>query len=100
MIPAGSFFAVAVILFGLGVVAFFVRKDLPTQFLAVEVMLNAANLAFLALAKPAHAANAQTVVFFVITVAAAEAAVGLAVILVVFRRRKSVRGEDLRTLKG
>jgi NADH-quinone oxidoreductase subunit K len=100
MIPAGSFFAVAAILFGLGVVAFFVRRDLPTQFLAVEVMLNAANLAFLALAKPARAADAQAVVLFVITVAAAEAAVGLAVILVVFRRRRTVRGEDLRTLKG
>ncbi|MDD8025989.1 MAG: NADH-quinone oxidoreductase subunit NuoK [Acidobacteriota bacterium] len=100
MIPAGWFFAVAAILFGLGVTAFFVRRDLPTQFLAVEIMLNAANLAFLALAKPASAAAAQTIVLFIITVAAAEAAVGLAVILVVFRRRKSVRSEDLRILKG
>ncbi len=100
MIPAGAFFAVAAILFALGILAFFVRRDLVTQFLAVEVMLNAANLAFLALADPAHAADAQAAVFFVITVAAAEAAVGLAVVLVVFRRRKSVRGEDLRTLKG
>jgi len=100
MIPAGWFLAVAVILFGLGVIAFFVRKDLPSQFLAVEIMLNAGNLAFLALAKPAFAADAQAAVFFVITVAAAEAAIGLAVILVVFRRRRTVRSEDLRTLKG
>jgi NADH-quinone oxidoreductase subunit K len=100
MIPAGWFFAVAALLFSLGVVAFFVRRDLPTQFLAVEVMLNAANLAFLSLAKPASAAAAQVVVLFVITVAAAEAAIGLAVILVVFRHRKSVRSEDLRILRG
>ena len=100
MIPAGHFFAVAALLFVLGVVGFFVKKDLIMQFMSVEVMLNAANLAFLALAPRAKAADAQAVVFFVITVAAAEAAVGLAVILVVFRRRKSVRTEDLRGLKG
>ena len=100
MIPAGHFFIVAVVLFALGVIAFFVKKDLIMQFMSVEVMLNAANLAFLALAPRAKAAGAQAVVFFVITVAAAEAAVGLAVILVVFRRRKSVRTEDLRGLKG
>jgi NADH-quinone oxidoreductase subunit K len=100
MIPPGHFFAVAVILFVLGIIAFFVKKDLISQFMSVEVMLNAANLAFLALAKASKAADAQAVVFFVITVAAAEAAVGLAIILVIFRRRKSIRSEDLNTLKG
>jgi NADH-quinone oxidoreductase subunit K len=100
MIPAGPVFVVAAVLFALGAVSFFVKKDLIMQFMSVEVMLNAANLALLALAPRAAAADAQVAVFFVITVAAAEAAVGLAVILVVFRRRKSVRTEDLRGLKG
>lgn len=100
MIPAGHFFIVAAILFVLGVAAFFVKRDLITQFMSVEVMLNAANLAFLALAKAQRAADAQAVVFFVITVAAAEAAVGLAIILVIFRRRKSIRSEDLDSLQG
>jgi NADH-quinone oxidoreductase subunit K len=100
MIPAGHFFVVAAVLFVLGAVAFFVKKDLIMQFMSVEVMLNAANLAFLSLAPRIHFAEAQAVVFFVITVAAAEAAVGLAIILVVFRRRKTVRTEDLSRLKG
>jgi NADH-quinone oxidoreductase subunit K len=100
VIPAGHFFIVAVILFVLGIAAFFVKKDLISQFMSVEVMLNAANLAFLALAPRALAVDAQVVVFFVITVAAAEAAVGLAIILVVFRRRKSVKTEDLSSLRG
>jgi NADH-quinone oxidoreductase subunit K len=100
MIPAGWFLSVAVLLFGLGLAAFFIRRDLTTQFLAVEVMLNAGNLAFLALAGSARAAEAQAVVLFIITVAAAEAAVGLAILLVVFRRRKAVRGEDLTGLRG
>ena len=100
MIPAGHFFIVSAVLFVLGAAGFFIKKDLIMQFMSVEVMLNAANLAFLALAPRASAAEAQTVVFFIITVAAAEAAVGLAIILVVFRRRKSVRTEDLSGLKG
>jgi len=100
MIPTGHFFIVAAVLFVLGATAFFVKKDLISQFMSVEVMLNAANLAFLALVPRAKIAEAQAVVFFVITVAAAEAAVGLAIILVIFRRRKSVRTEDLNGLKG
>jgi NADH-quinone oxidoreductase subunit K len=100
MIPAGHFFIVASVLFVLGAAAFFVKKDLISQFMSVEVMLNAANLAFLALAPRGRMADAQAVVFFIITVAAAEAAVGLAIILVIFRRRKSVRTEDLNGLKG
>jgi NADH-quinone oxidoreductase subunit K len=100
MIPAGWFLVVSGCLFVLGVIAFFVKKDLITQFMAVEVMLNAANLAFLALSRAAGFADAQVIVFFVITVAAAEAAVGLAIVLVVFRKKKSIKTEDLRSMKG
>jgi len=100
MIPASWFFALSALMFVLGVVAFFVKKDLLLQFLAVEVMLNAANLAFLALAKSRGFGDAQVIVFFVITVAAAEAAVGLAVILLVFRKKKSIKSEDVRSMKG
>ncbi len=87
-------------LFVLGVVAFFVKRDLLTQFMAVEIMLNAANLAFLGLARGAEQAEAQAIIFLVMTVAAAEAAVGLAIILLVFRRKKSIASEDFRMLKG
>jgi NADH-quinone oxidoreductase subunit K len=100
MIPASAFFALAIVLFGLGVLAFFVKRDLLTQFMAVEVMLNAGNLAFLALAKVSGKAEAQVIVFFVLTVAAAEAVVGMAIVLYVFRRKKTVRTEDINELKG
>jgi len=100
MIPASAFFYVAAALFVLGVLAFFVKKDLLTQFMAVEVMLNAGNLAFLALAKALGKAEGQVIVLFVITVAAAEAVIGLAVIVLVFRQRRSVQTDDLRDLRG
>ena len=100
MIPAGWFLALSIALFALGIVAFFVKRDLITQFMAVEVMLNAGNLAFLALTKALGRADGQAVVLFVITVAAAEAVIGLAIILLVFRQRKSIRTDDLKELKG
>ena len=100
MIPSAAFLLLAVVLFILGIVAFFVKKDLLTQFMAVEVMLNAGNLAFLALAKALGRADGQAVVLFVITVAAAEAVIGLAIIVLVFRQRKSIRTEEIKELKG
>ena len=100
MIPSSAFVILAVVLFALGVLAFFVKRDLLTQFMAVEVMLNAANLAFLALAKASGKAEAQVIVFFVLTVAAAEAVVGMAIVLLVFRRKKTVRSEDISEMKG
>jgi NADH-quinone oxidoreductase subunit K len=68
--------------------------------MAVEVMLNAGNLALLSLAKTLGRADGQMVVLFVITVAAAEAVIGLAIIVLVFRQRKSVRTDDLKGLGG
>ena len=100
MIPPAAFFLLAALLFALGVLAFFVKKDLLTQFMAVEIMLNAANLAFLALAKAAGKADGQAIVLFVITVAAAEAVIGLAIIVLVFRQRRAIRTDDLKDLKG
>ena len=100
MIPPSAFFYLAVLLFALGVLAFFVKKDLLTQFMAVEIMLNAGNLAFLALAKALGKAEGQAIVLFVITVAAAEAVIGLAIIVLVFRQRKSVQSDELRELRG
>jgi len=100
VIPPPAFLLLAVFLFALGVVAFFVKKDLLTQFMAVEVMLNAGNLAFLALAKASGLADGQVIVLFVITVAAAEAVIGLAIIVLVFKGRRNVRTDDLNGLKG
>ena len=100
MIPVSYFIALSIILFALGAIAFFVKKDLITQFLAVEIMLNAANLALIAFAKNAGSLDGQIIVFFVITVAGAEAAVGLAIILLIFKQKKSIMTEDINLMKG
>lgn len=100
MIPLSYFLILSVILFVLGAIAFFVKRDLITMFMAVEVMLNAANLAFIAFARSANSIDGQIIVFFIITVAAAEAAVGLAIILLIFRQKKTVKSEDIKLMKG
>jgi NADH-quinone oxidoreductase subunit K len=100
VIPPAAFFILAAVLFVLGVLAFFFKKDLLTQFMSVEVMLNAGNLAFLALAKSLGKAEGQVIVLFVITVAAAEAVIGLAIIVLVFRQRKTIQTDELKDLKG
>ena len=100
MIPASAFVYLSVVLFALGVLAFFIKKDLLTQFMAVEVMLNAGNLAFLALARVLGKADGQVIVLFVITVAAAEAVIGLAIIVLVFRQRKTIQTDEFKDLKG
>lgn len=100
MIPTGYFLTLGIILFVLGAVAFFVKRDLITQFMAIEIMFNAANLVFIAFAKAASNIDGQVIVFFIITVAASEAAVGLAIILLVFRQKKTIKSEDLQSMKG
>jgi len=100
VIPPSAFFLLAAVLFVLGVLAFFIKKDLLTQFMAIEVMLNAANLAFLALARTLGKAEGQLIVLFIITVAAAEAVIGLAIIVLIFRQRKSIQTDALKDLKG
>ncbi|MCK4557926.1 MAG: NADH-quinone oxidoreductase subunit NuoK [Candidatus Aminicenantes bacterium] len=100
MIPPNYFLILSIILFALGVLAFFIKKDLITMFMAVEVMLNAANLAFLSLARSANSIDGQVIVFFIITVAASEAAVGLAIILLIFRQKKTIKTEDIKLMKG
>jgi len=100
MIPAAFFLVLSIVLFALGVAAFFIKRDLITMFMAVEIMLNAANLAFLTFAKSSASLDGQVIVLFVITVAAAESAVGLAIILLVFKRKKSIQSDDLNIMKG
>jgi NADH-quinone oxidoreductase subunit K len=100
MIPTHYFLILSAVLFAMGTVGFLIKKDLITQFMCVEVMLNAANLAFIAFARSASSLNGQIIVFFIITVAAAEAAVGLAIILLVYRQKKSIKTEDSSLMKG
>ena len=100
MIPANYFLVLSILLFVMGAVAFFIKRDLITMFMSIEIMLNAANLAFITLARSANSLDGQIIVFFVITVAAAEAVVGLAIILLIFRQRKTIKSEDIKLMKG
>jgi NADH-quinone oxidoreductase subunit K len=86
-------------LFVLGLAGVIVRRNLLVIYMSLELMLNAANLALVAFSRFTDNLDGQVFVFFVITVAAAEVAVGLALIVAVFRRRHTAHVEDLRTLK-
>ena len=100
MIPASWFLILAALLFAMGVAAFLLKRDLVSMVLAVEVMLNAANLAFLTFARSAGSLDGQVVVLFVVTVAAAEAAAGSAIVILFFRTKRSVRRDAADIMKG
>jgi NADH-quinone oxidoreductase subunit K len=87
------------VLFAIGTAGVFVRRNLITILLSVEIMLNAVNLTFVAFGRSLGTVDGQIIVFFVMTVAAAEAAVGLAIIIALFRHRESLNPEAFTTLK-
>jgi NADH-quinone oxidoreductase subunit K len=91
--------ALSALLFTIGVVGVLTRRNAIIIFMCVELMLNAVNLSFVALST-LYGATGQVFVIFVMTVAAAEAAVGLAIIIAIFRHRQSVNLEDINLLKG
>ncbi|HUN22952.1 MAG TPA: NADH-quinone oxidoreductase subunit NuoK [Anaerolineales bacterium] len=100
MIPTSYFIILSAILFTLGAIGVLVRRNAIVIFMAIELMLNAANLAFVAFARQFGAENGQVLVFFVMTVAAAEVAIGLALIVAIFRNKQSINIDDLHELKG
>ena len=90
----------AAALFGIGTVGVMVRRNPLVMFMCVELMLNAVNLSFVALAKTLGDIGGQTTVFFVMVVAAAEVVVGLGIIVAILRRRPNATADDLVELKG
>jgi NADH-quinone oxidoreductase subunit K len=90
----------ASMLFTIGAVGLLIRKNTLVMFMCIELMLNAANLTFVAYAHAMNDANGQAIVFFTLVVAAAEVAVGLAIIVAIFRRRQDVTADDVDLLKG
>jgi NADH-quinone oxidoreductase subunit K len=90
---------VSVLLFSLGLLGVLTRRNLLIIYMSLEVMLNAANLALVAFSRFRHDLNGQVMVFFVITVAAAEVAVGLALIVALYRQRQTAHVEDLKSLR-
>jgi NADH-quinone oxidoreductase subunit K len=100
MIPLAWPLTLSAILFTIGVVGVLVRRNVLIIFMSVELMLNAGNLAFVAFAREMHSLDGQVFVFFVMTVAAAEVAVGLAIIVNLFRLRETVFVDEINLLKG
>ncbi len=100
MVPLSHYLALSVILFVLGVAGFIIRRNVITIFMSIELMLNAVNLAFVTFSRYLGDLKGQLFVFFVIVVAAAEAAVGLAIIIALYRTRESLSIDDLDSMKG
>jgi NADH-quinone oxidoreductase subunit K len=100
MVPANSYLALAAFLFGLGLAGVLVKRNMLVVFMCIELMLNAANLTFLAFARQSGNLNGHAIAFFVMAVAAAEAAVGLAIVIAVFRTRGTLNVDEVKTLKN
>lgn len=99
MVPLSYYLILSAILFVLGIVGFLFKRNLITVFMSVELMLNAVNLSFVALSYYFRQLDGQIFVFFVMVVAAAEAAVGLAIIIAVYRNRQSLNVDDMDRLR-
>ena len=99
VVPISWYLLLSAILFGLGVIAFVFKRNIITIFMSIELMLNAVNLAFVAFARARNQLDGLVFVFFVIVVAAAEAAVGLAIVIMLARNRESLNVERNNLLK-
>ncbi len=99
-VTIGWYVALSAVLFSIGALGVLVRRNAIIIFMSIELMLNSANLAFVAFARHLNDLDGQIFVFFVITVAAAEVAVGLALIVAIFRTKRSINIDELHLLKG
>jgi NADH-quinone oxidoreductase subunit K len=100
MLPVQYYLGLSIILFTLGTLGVLIRRNAIIVFMSVELMLNAANLAFVAYARMHESMSGQVFVFFVMAVAAAEVAVGLALIVAIFRTKHSINIDQMNSLKG
>jgi NADH-quinone oxidoreductase subunit K len=99
MVPISYHLILSGILFAIGAMGVILRRNIIVIFMAVELMLNAVNLSFVAFARHLGSMDGQLIVFFVMAVAAAEAAVGLAIILAVFRNKETVNADELNLMR-
>ncbi|QSV46565.1 NADH-quinone oxidoreductase subunit NuoK [Geobacter benzoatilyticus] len=99
MVPLHSYLILSAILFSIGTIGVLIRRNAIVIFMCVEMMLNAVNLTFIALSKHLGSIDGQVFVFFVMTVAAAEAAVGLALMIAFYKNRESIDVEDVNLMK-
>jgi len=99
VIPLSHYLIVSAVLFAIGTAGVFLRRNLITILLSIEIMLNAVNLTFIAFGRQFGRLDGQIIVFFVMTVAAAEAAVGLAIVIGLYRHRESLNPDAFTLLK-
>ena len=100
MVPVDYYIILSAILFSIGALGVLSRRNPLIIFMSIELMLNAANLAFVAFARVYNTFSGQIFVFFVIAVAAAEVAVGLALIVEIFKSRRNINIDEMNSLKG
>jgi NADH-quinone oxidoreductase subunit K len=100
MLPITYYLGLSIILFTIGTLGVLIRRNAIVIFMSIELMLNAANLAFVAYAMYWQSLNGQIFVFFIMTVAAAEVAIGLALIVTIFRTKASIDVDQISMLKG
>ena len=99
-VPLAWYLILSVVLFSLGVAGFLIRRNIITVFMSIELMLNAVNLSFVAFSYQLRQVDGHIFTFFVMVVAAAEAAVGLAIILTVFKNRGSLEIDEVSSMKN
>jgi NADH-quinone oxidoreductase subunit K len=97
--PLAWYLVLSAVLFALGIAGFLFRKNIITIFMSIELMLNAVNLSFIAFSYQLKLVNGHIFAFFVMVVAAAEAAVGLAIILTVFKNRETLNVDEVNSMK-
>ncbi len=100
MVSTSTYLVVGAILFTLGALGVLIRRDPLVIFMSIEMMLNAVNLTLVALARHLHSMDGQIFVFFVMTVAAAEVVIGLAIIVSIFRTQDTIDVDTVHTMKG
>jgi NADH-quinone oxidoreductase subunit K len=99
MVPLNYFLVLSALLFAIGTAGVFLRRNLITVLLSIEIMLNAVNLTFVAVGRYLGSVDGQIITFFVMTVAAAEAAIGLALVIALFRHRETLSPDAYSSLK-
>src|SRR5512135_292647 len=100
MLTVNHFVILSAILFSIGTIGVLIRRNPLIMFMSIELMLNAVNLTFVAFSSFLHSLDGQVLVFLVLTVAAAEVAVGLSIIIALFRSRVSVNIDEVNSLRG
>lgn len=99
MVPISAYLILAMVLFGIGTAGVMISRNMIVMFMSIELMLNAANLALIAFSRALNLVDGHVIVFLVLTVAAAEAAVGMAMIIMIYRNRETINIDRYSLLK-